>query len=659
MLEGLTELRQSERTSLNKFGFPPDYMPFCGAGTDATSFDSIRTHVMGDVDPSAPPADWQGYFAFARTAEGDAVYARDEFVHRKDIIRQELFTINEQAETRLARICGRVDEVGEPGDAGDPIDYELEVAYENPACEIGQAAQHIEMARLKLNQSIADMDQFLEDIELQDQYLQDAVYQHKQKAQVIQEYADLQKEQDRHLQKINAAMNFSNAMAAFKPGTGELGVGIAFTNAVVQGVGGAGADEIQMAKNDLATEERIALAGIDTELFKLKETKTLEQMMNNTMVMAISTEIEAKQLSIGYGQLAGLLAERDELIGQRGRRVANLGEMSYADPSFRLLQFGKMKEAEVELDHLKRWIYLMTRSLYYKWALAEDRSLENIVPGIGPVNINMLQELQVVGVQIPGEPYLDDVLTASDCIRVLIDFDAQAEVFLGLAPAIFRYESHTTNRYSLREDFLHINLASLDPQEQERAATDFRTWLTDPEKIDPVSGDLVLEFDTTGNLEGYEPADGLNLERTWTNFALRTSFDLPLWNHKIDNVGVAIRSTDPDLTATLVGYLRYGGSGYLKRNTSNLADLLVYSLDQWIKTEGLDAWELTEYRTLILDIPKWEDFGPVYLNAGLDERPIFGTRWQLVIPSSQLGYLDLNRVEDILICIESTAYQAQ
>jgi len=421
--------------------------------------------------------------------------------------------------------------------------------------------------------------------------------------------------------------------------------------------------ELKADKTMLSYEERIKLTQIDTEIFKLQQTKHIEQMVNDVVLKDISAQMAEIDLQLELGQLNKLIAERDELLAQRGRSLANLGEMSFADPSFRLTQFNAMKDSETQLEFLKRWLYLMTRALYYKWAVQDDHVIR--IQGLPDVGIHDVRRIQVVGAlndNISGTPLSDDI-TAADYVQALLTFNDAGPIRSITSPvSINRVNSNNSARYSLREDFLRIVRTEDTPEETQRVREAFRAWLTSPDRLDDV-GNLVIAFDTIGHVENYN----LPVNETrgdWTHFALRSFSALPLWNHKITQIGVALKPVGLAFVPgvlNVTGSIEYGGIGYLKVDSDSQDDFRAYRMRQW-RDLGNGRLEPVDVRTVGVTIPTssaLESAETTYMVPNLNERPVASTIWRLKILASQLGNIELGNIEDIYIYVYSKAYQRQ
>ncbi len=676
-LSNLSALREFIRSGANVFGFPHDYLPFYDL-TDVGSFEAIKNIVLGQGGDCTPQSA-TGFFGIARGSETDAVLNKDKFEDTKDRIRNELFTINEQAENRLVQICGRVDENCDPSlKVNDPIDYEMCASPRNTACEIGQNILLLEQSQKRLERANADIDQFLEDIEIEKRVFQEEIKLKEEIPGIIEEYNELQLNLDKEISEVlvtqmqlNAAAQAAATLASSIDNwaNGSTGFGAAVAAAIQLANGMTQAElekrkgELQRKKSKLAAFERIELIRRDTEIFKLQRTKDIEKMVNDVVLYTIATQIAEIDVQLSLGQLNNLVMERDELLARRGRAIANLGEMSFADPSFRLTQFKAMKDAEIHLEFLKRWLYVLTRSLYYKWALQDDY----VIPGqeLHDISIHDVRRIQVVGALNEGisETPLDDQLTAADYVCSLLAFDLLAPLRLLISDVqINRVNSNNSARYSLREDFLRIVRNENAPEETQRVRDAFRAWITSPDRLDQ-DGNLVIEFDTMEHLENYNIPVNEN-HGTWTNFALRSYSTNPLWNHKITQVGVALKAVGLAFTpgnANVTGSLEYGGTGYIKGNSYEHDDFNVYQMKQW-RFFGNGIIEPVEVRTIGLTIPassELESNEGAYMVVNLKERPVTASYLRLFIPMTQVANIYLENIEDIFIYIYSEAYIRQ
>lgn len=674
-LNGLNNLREFIRSGANVYGYRDDYVPFYNSGQVET-FDAIKNLVVGAG--AFTPKSAAGFFGTAREAETNAVLTKKEFADTKDRIRSELFTINDQLESRLVQLCGRVDKDGNPSvNINDAIDYDLSAAPRNIACEIGQNVLLLQRGQKVVEQAQADITQFLEDIELDEQALQKEIELKSEIPGILEEYSQLQQNKTREIAKVLSDQAQANALTqalstmstnagwtdwiSGKSGGAATAAIIQAANGIYQGEMERKKGELQAEKEGLAAQERIRLTAIDTEIFKIQATKDIEQKLNDVALKNITIQISAIDLQVALGHLNQFIAERDELLARRGRQIANLGEMSFADPSFRLTQFNAMKSAETQLEFLKGWLYLMTRSLYYRWALPEGMKIQvNNLPQISIDDINRIQVVGALDNGSLGTP-LNDALTASDYVQALLLYNDTAPLRLGLSEVdINDGNSSHSSRYSLREDFLRIVRNDTSDAENQRLRDAFKAWLKAPERYD-TNGNLVIAFDTLGHLENYNLA--VNQDHgTWTNFALRSYNEKPLWNHKITKVGVALQAFGGGFiggVTSVIGSLEYGGTGFVKRNTNESGDFMAFQMKQWLD-QGSGRLEPVDVRTVSLSIPLSADFTEEKnMVANLAERPVASTLWRLKILKNQLVNINLDNIQDIWIYINSKAYQKQ
>ncbi|MBV2089964.1 MAG: hypothetical protein AB2604_01500 [Candidatus Thiodiazotropha taylori] len=677
-LNELGALREFIRSGANAFGYPDDYVPFFNDDSSGT-ISALRNLIVGPG--SFTPGSATGFFGTARDAETSSIRSYGQLQDTKDRIRNELFTINEQAESRLLQICGRIDETTlDPSmDSSDPIDVDMRASGKNIASEFGQHVLLFQRAQSALEQANADMDRLLADIELEKRFLADALHLHAEKVQVMNEYSVLQQNLDLEIGKINAKQARlravtqaaqtmaagTNGFSAITGGThaATVGAAIALANGMEQARYEERKGELQADKTRYAAEERIKLIKSDTKIFELQQVKTIEQLANQLVLKALSAEMAELDLQVALGRMNQLMVERDELLARRGRAITNLGEMSFADPSFRLIQFSVMKDAEDQVEFLKRWLYLLTRTVYYEWALADDTKLR--VAGLPDISINDIRRLQVIGAvnEGSGVAALEDSLTVTDYLQTLLAFHDSGPLRYSKSPVtINRTNSSNTARYSLREDFLRIVREENTLEENQRVWKEFSAWLADPARRD-ADGNLVIEFDTMGHLENHNLPVDIN-HNSWTHYALRSYSTSPLWNHKITQVGVSLQPRGLAFVSgvlNVTGSLQYGGVGYLKQDSDSCSDFRAYQMRQW-RDKGNGRLEPIDYRTIPLSIPDSSSFElneAAYLVNSLKERPVAASSWRLVIPASKANKIVLSNIQDIFIYINSEAYQRQ
>lgn len=701
----LRQLRSFIVSGANEFGYPDDYLPFYNNSSQASSFDAIAQIVAGGNFSTGSSSTWGGIFAEAREAELAALGVRDAFNNTKDRIRNELFVINKQVESRLAQVVGRINEDNEVGSGTDPIDINMQISHTNALSEIGQQVLLLDKAKLGLEQATESVRIELANIELEKQFLQDALEQYDNKTQVIAEFTNLQANLDIEISKVNAQQIRLQAAASAASSlvSGGITGGISGASAGVAAIqlasGMASAEleqkkgQLQAQKTRLSGEERVRLTQIDTEIFKLQQTKNIEQMINRVVVAQLTAQLAAIDVQLALGRLNKLLSERDELIAERNRAIANLGEMSFADPSFRLFEFNAMREASTQVARLKNWLYLMMKTFQYKWAI-DDSIADNRNPIQTADNIALsladISRVQVVGAAAESNPEVlmndPEGVTATDIISALKEADSEAPLTLNLSEVVISSTaSNNTARYSLREDFLRIVMnESLDtnPEELDRVRSEFQAWLNECVEKDTngnclrfanrnQNGDLVIEFDTMTHLPNYlDPVDDENDQ--WQSFALRSfSNSQPLWNHKITNVGVALKARGLTFTSSndsVSATLKYGGSGFVKGSSTSDDDFNMYPMRQYTSNAG--AYEPIEFRTVALQVPSSSEFesrgtnacgtsGNGHCSTQLSERPVAATRWRLEITASELDNIRMENLEDIFIYIDSQAYISQ
>lgn len=705
-LSSLQTLASFVESRFNPYGFASEYVPFYDSDNAAQvrdAFDGIRFLVLGSTG-EAPSSSSTGYFGQARNKEAVALQLKDDFDDTRDRIRTEIFTSNMEAETRIQQICGRVDEHGEPQtDTKYPIDYNMIASPRNIACEIGQATKALDVSNFELEYALEDIKQFQEDIDKDMEALYEDIKDREERLELLDEYGNMQTNLQREISKVNqdqimlnAAMEAAQtALGASKwfdwVTGGNWAVGAKAALQLANGVGQAYLEgkkgEYIAEQTRLSYDERISLTRIDDKIAIRQETKNIEQKLNDMILKNITAKIAAVNIEISLGQLLALISERDEVLSRRGRQLANLGEMSFADPSFRLFESRAMLEANNQLQFLKKWMYLMTRALQYKWALPLDYTFDitGTFPGFkGRVSIGDLARINVVGVTEEGTlRTLQDDLTAWDYLNVLTTFNDSRSIFGGNSPT--GEMTGTTSRFSIREDCLRIVRQDTSPEETARIRAAFAAWLPtcivgadDPRVVagEVGAGDLVIDFNTLSHLDDYDLPWA---ERPWMHFALRTvNYNNPLWNNKITRVGVAVKGRGVPFISGVSGIngtLKYGGTGFVKRNSPTAdTDYEAYSMTQWID-QGSGKLEPVLFRSVpfvnkisesgMLEnagILPWDMTGAnpnPYLMTNLYGRPAAATQWRLEIPKKDVDKLILANIEDIYIYIFSAAQQAQ
>lgn len=655
-------------TGANPFGYTDDYLPFYNGAEG--SYAAIKTLVIGGKEETVfSPNSAGGYFSTARDAEVSVISVYDKLLNTKDRIRNELFNLNQTIDNRLVQVVGRVDSNGDPSsNVNDDIDTRLIASHKNPLSEIGQAVLALDKANILLDQTLANIEAKENAIQRESKALQDRLLLEDDRAALMSEYSSMQINLDKEITGLRQEQRRLQAVAqaAHQTVSGGMGSGTHVAITLASGfkdaaiMGEIGKKQVEKAR--LATQERIKLVGIDTQIFELQATKTIENMVNELAVQRYSAHTAAVDVQVALGGLNQSVAERDELLAKRTRSIANLGEMSYADPTFRLKKFNVMKKAEAQLSYVKRWTFLLAKSLYYKWALPNDYQI-SIPEGKSVIDLKTIERIQVVGAASneSGVTALQDSTTLADYIEILTRFDELSEHNYNPSPVLIdQISSNNSSRFSIREDLLRIVRTADTTEEIARLKAEFRTWINAPERFNE-AGDLVIEFNTINHKENYDlPVTSKNGE--WTHFALRSYSKKPLWNHKITDVGVALMSYGRAFVSGggVTGSLEYGGTGYVRGGSSETNDYEAYSMRQWERRNG--KLKPIEYRTVALSIPEFRSFEgnpQQYMVDSLSERPVAASDWRLIIPASQVNNIELDNIEDVFVYINSRAYQGQ
>jgi len=313
--------------------------------------------------------------------------------------------------------------------------------------------------------------------------------------------------------------------------------------------------EEEKEKAELGFQTKIALAG---QPLTVKQAQLdLGGLMRETYKNFFDIQSNFAALAQAVAEKAGLIREVEQLSADLDADRNELSDQYFADPIHFVRAEGALLRADAEFRRAQLWTFYTARALEYKWQ--ERFSYADAVIGetydIGSIisarNATELEQIVIKMGQFDGDR------NASSGTPV------DSESVISMRDLLL-----TPNPDDVNRSFLPVFLENdkglrFDPQ-LGRVVTKierFRNILTALKAQNPVTGQLVIPFDTT-QLAGY---DGLFKGPNYDN---RTDPDVGFYRDKISWIGINIIATNGsppgDTSGNRTATLRYGGTMYFR-----------------------------------------------------------------------------------------------
>jgi hypothetical protein len=613
-LEGLRELRHSR---LNPLGFEEDFLvlvqgAFAGETPRSDTYDAFYVHL----------ADSSNALGQATAALGAARNSYANYRGFEDQVSEQFAGSSITYYDRLRDIVGY---------------FPYEPAYATypqgaPGSELDLQNLSIAAARLQIQKNQAE----ISNLEKQANYelakaasVSDVYIKYGNKQAAITEWIGL----------INGVQAAANELANEAESAGQLNTAGAVghgVNAIVQYAAEVGKGLLEAQKEQLAAAQSAEIVGIEAQT----AVKILLLQMNTLAVDSLSA---ALQLRKEMNRLQELYREKDQLEGSLKEKDQALKRRYFADPVHRLVMQADMANADILFEEAQKWLFFMARALEYKW----NEPLENKVSGWKMSHLFKLrnaEELQAMYAAMKG---FDDGRVMSTTSDDRFDWFSVREQFLGY-----------TRTNSLGQTAYYVDPVTGQTND---ALGAFRLCLSRT----VTNGWIELDFNTVREIENKSFFRG-------PTYYPDGSVDPGKKGYYLDKIRwLKIRLPGDYAQEPLSGYLRYGGTSYLRnpeygtrdpgRPDRLIGEMTAYSTRHWKKVSG--RWQFSDgidAGVSMLKVPRTDprldgnpdrpDVLPSVNEIDVfKERSVATTRWHLSIPVIGAASVPIANLDDIEI----------
>ncbi|HOW68357.1 MAG TPA: hypothetical protein P5186_27955 [Candidatus Paceibacterota bacterium] len=613
-LEGL---RQLQRSALNPLGFEPDFLvlvqgAFAGEEPRADTYDAFLVHLN----------DTNSALGLARNTLADARASYEKYRGFEDDLADQFAGSSITYYDRLRDIVGYF--------PYDPL-YAT-VSQGAPGSDLDQQTLSVEAARLQIRKNQVEIANVNEQTSIE---LEKAA----SISNVYVKYGDKQAAITEWIGLINGAQAAANELAEEAESAGTLnlwGTAGHGANAMVQYAAEIGKGVLEAQKERLTAFQSAEITGIEAKA----TVKILLLQMNTLAVDSLSA---ALQLRKEVNRLQDLYREKSQLERNLQEKDQNLTRRYFADPVHRLVLQANMVKADLAFAEAQRWLFYMARALEYKW----NEPVERLLHGWRMADLYKLRNADELRQMYAAMKLYDDERVMSTTSDDRFDWFSVREQFLGYP------RSNELGQVAFYRDAI--------TGQTNDALGAFRLHLS---RL-VTNGWIELDFSTVREIENK------SFFRGPTYFA-DGRVDLTKPGYYLDKIRwLKIRLPGNHAQEPVSGYLRYGGTSYLRNRECGIRDpehpdrilgeMTAYGTrhwkkvgGQWIFTEGINAG------ISMLKVPRTEprlDGNPAHPDVlpsvnQIDvfrERSVAATRWHLAIPVTGAGSVSLSNLDDIEI----------
>lgn len=616
-LDELEGLRQLQRSPFNPLGFDPNFLvlvqgAFAAELPRADTYDAFVFHLgqSGSVLDQAKTALQAARASYANYRGGE------------DELAGQLANSSITYYDRLRNIVGY---------------FPYDPAYPNypdgaPGSELDQQKLSIEAARLQIRKNQAEIANLHQQVDIELERAANI-------SEVYVKYGNQQAKITEALGVINGVQAAAAELANAAEAGGNLnpaGAGGHAASAAVQFAGEVLKGKLEAEKERLAAQQSAEITGLEAQA----TVKTLLLQMNTLAVDSLSAALQLRK-DINLQQ--GLYREKVQLERSLKEQEQNLARRYFADPVHRLTMQADMRKADQKFQVAQQWLFFMARALEYKW----NEPLAGLVDGWEMADLFKLRNADELEAMYYAMKLFDDEHVMSTTSDDRFDWFSVREQFLG---------------YTRSNALGHV-ADYVDPVtgETNDAFGAFRLHLS---RL-VTNGWIELDFHTVREIENksffrgptYYPNG--NVDPTKPGYYL----DKIRW--------LKIRLPGGHAQEPVSGYLRYGGTSYLRNPDPGVRDpqrpdrltgeMTAYSTRHWRRVSG--RWVFTDGINAgisMLKVPRTEPRLDGHPGAAdvlpsvnqidvFKERSVAATGWHLAIPVTGPGSVAISNLDDIEI----------
>ena len=368
--------------------------------------------------------------------------------------------------------------------------------------------------------------------------------------------------------------------------------------------------------------------------------KILLLQMNTLAVDSLSAALELRK---EMNRLQELYREKDQLEGSLKEKDQGLTRRYFADPVHRLVMQADMAKADILFEEAQKWLFFMARALEYKW----NEPLGNKVSGWQMSHLFKLRNAEELQAMYAAMKDFDDGRAMSTTSDDRFDWFSVREQFLGY-----------TRTNSLGQTAYYVDPVTGQTND---ALGAFRLCLSRT----VTNGWIELDFNTVREIENKSFFRG-------PTYYPDGSVDPGKKGYYLDKIRwLKIRLPGDYTQEPLSGYLRYGGTSYLRnpeygtrdpgRPDRLIGEMTAYSTRHWKKVSG--RWQFSDgidAGVSMLKVPRTDprldgnpdrpDVLPSVNEIDVfKERSVATTRWHLSIPVIGAASVPIANLDDIEI----------
>lgn len=592
-------------------------------------------------------------------ADNNAIDVRKNFLHSALDYLSQYEALSNEYDTQLIGITGN-DGTGKPN-------------FQTPESGGGllqQQIQNVDVAKNEIERVNVQMLNINASIQIEIERLSNQLSLDNKKIRMINEKGDEVGDLQEQIGNIQGDMAFASSMAAAASsassgglwsdikGGSAIAAGAHTINAYIQRDLNRKIGLKQKAITRLQTEKEAQFVYFNQEQAANDSAALIQNKFLDMRVLQIDLINSQIRLAQEINRLAGFYDQIDLLRNQKSLAELRLTQRNFVDPTYRIEVTNAALAAESSFDSLQRWVFLMLKSLEYKWPLTgEGKDSE-----VNSARSDILQARTA--------SQLSDILTSK--VSRYDDIQSFGQGFY--------YSS-----FSLKDDHFGFNIGNSSTEAKNLFVQQLQDMENDPENnvIELSNGTryLGIDFSTvkfnlpnnfvqqiTVNVDG---EGGSSSEQT---AQARPLFDSELWDNKISWVQVNVNGSNvyKHDSQQLPIQLWYGGTGYIRTKeafcinaedengnpTSVKVDYREYAKPayEFSLNGGQLSWTAKDYikqtvNAKLVTSPRNIPDYALQFNA-FAERPVASSGWKVLLP---LDGLNIANISDIELTVVSKA----
>lgn len=311
-----------------------------------------------------------GELANAKQDYTDAINDYITEMINQDTVATQLSNLRTQFGDRLRSITG-----------AETDDGNYDTPEDNDGSELWDAARNVDMAQLRI-----------EEVQARIENTKDLIYAEIEAVEkrhdinglineLILSYSGQQQALTQEIAEINAkqaiaaaAAQASSHFGGFKLDLGLLATSAHAANGAIQSHYEIAKGEKQAEKERLAAQENVDIRVLSEDLGEIDSELRITALNKELITLSIELMQTVMVLTQAEGQRVALYDEKAYLEKRLVESREDLAQRYYADPSHRLLYNQALTRADLSFSRTQILVYMLARSLEYKWVTSVDFS---------------------------------------------------------------------------------------------------------------------------------------------------------------------------------------------------------------------------------------------------------------------------------------------